>query len=294
MDCHGEDSEVVAISGQWGGSKHASGENIDRNGTDCSYCHTHEGFIHYVDTGEAIEPMNPSGIGCFTCHEPHTNEDFSLRTDDPVDLTEGGTFDFGLANLCVNCHQSRAVDPSVEDAGTRVEITNKRWGPHHGPQGNFLAGDLGYLSEGLDSSDPHQGADNGCVDCHMATVVGAWAGGHTMNMYYEETEPNVAGCNTTDCHDGGIDDGDDWAAGEGFNYGFVQSDVMDLMAELRAILLAEELIDADDYVNVPITMTLPEAEAVFYFRSVLEDRSNGVHNPDLTVDILEYSISLFP
>jgi len=298
IQCHNDGSEIPAISGQWAVSNHAIGGNFERNGEDCALCHTNEGFQEYIATGMMISPDNPSAIGCFTCHAPHSMGDFSLRADTAVDMDEGGSFDFGTANLCANCHQARAVEPAV---GDNIEVTSIRWGPHHGPQGNFLAGDLGYMAAGLDTTDPHQNADNGCVDCHMAAPYGAQAGGHTMKMAYEyhgHDVPNVAGCNTADCHDGGIDDDTDWEAGGGFNYGFVQSEVMDLMDELRVILLAEGLIDEDDYVFIPegedfVTFTLEQAEAVYYFRCVLEDRSHGIHNPDLTVSILEYSIGLF-
>ena len=43
---------------------------------------------------------NPSRIGCFTCHSPHTTLDFALRTVAAVDLNEGGTYDYGNSNIC--------------------------------------------------------------------------------------------------------------------------------------------------------------------------------------------------
>jgi hypothetical protein len=112
--CHNDQDfgdEVVAAKVQWDASVHATGGNFERDGTSCSQCHTNEGFKAFLTTGETINPENPSPIGCFTCHAPHTEGDFSLRTSIPVDFVAGGTFDLGAANLCANCHQARAHSP---------------------------------------------------------------------------------------------------------------------------------------------------------------------------------------
>ncbi len=189
MNCHAGSSVVLAISYQWEHSNYGVGETIERNYGSCAGCHTDEGFVERI-TGKAFvdeylvlekDLDNPSRISCFTCHSPHTNLDFDLRTIAAVDLYEGGTFDYGNGNLYANCHQARSPDPAIDPAG--IEVTNYRWGPHHGPPSNMLSGKGGYELDGCNyPNSPHTTfVTNGCPSCHKAAPVGAFAGGHSMN-----------------------------------------------------------------------------------------------------------------
>jgi hypothetical protein len=209
-----------------------------------------------------------------------------LRVDDPVDLNMGGTYDMGASNLCANCHQARTLNPAVTDT---TRILSKRYGPHHGPQSNMLAGDGGYEFAGYSyPNSAHTNAvDDGCIECHMAEPYGVQAGGHTMNLvylYHGHDEDLVDGCNVDDCHDS--------PELEEFNRDGIMDDIDDLLDELRTALKANGLLDDDDYA-VPDTLntrTKAEAGAIYNFKFVLEDRSHGIHNANYAEALLQSSI----
>ena len=282
-DCHSDDTQIVAISAQWDNSVHATGGNFERNGSSCSRCHTSEGFVAYLDTGEGGEPENPSAIGCFTCHEPHTNYNFDLRGTDPVELMLGGTFDQGDGNLCANCHQGRTPSPEIPESGT-ITITNTRFGVHHGPQANILSGSGAYVFAGATygSSGHANAVTNGCPECHMAPPYGAQAGGHTWNlayMYHGGETDLVSGCET--CHPS-IDD---------FSYGDVQADIQVLLATLSDILINDVGIMNDSEESVAGDWSVAAAGAFLNYKMILEDRSLGIHNPAYVEDVLDASIA---
>ncbi|MFC1670284.1 hypothetical protein ACFL20_07805 [Spirochaetota bacterium] len=191
------------------------------NGNDCSPCHNHEQFV-------GIEEVGQSPIGCFTCHNPHETKDFSLRTTAAVTLSTGTTFDRGSGNICVACHQSRGTWAEYEaDADTSFPVNQySRTGPHHGPQGDMLAGvnnaalnstELGGVTA-LDYSTltPKHMSSNSCVSCHMFRVSGgdarisgnAQLGGHGFYLKAEvhgsmkELVLSCNACHTTDDIDG--------------------------------------------------------------------------------------------
>ena len=206
IQCHSDNTTIVAIDGQWRNSVHFTGGNFERNTPPCSGCHTSEGFVALLNTGDPGTPLNPSPVGCFACHEPHTNHNFNLRTTAPVALEMfNATYDKGLSNLCANCHHARALSPAIADT---VRITSSRWGPHHGPQADILNGSGAYQFADVATyrNSPHRNlVTDGCPQCHMATPFGTQSGGHTMNMAYTfhgSAVDNVAGCNNDACHSG--------------------------------------------------------------------------------------------
>ncbi len=285
VECHNDDTQIVAIAGQWGNSTHAIGGNFERNGSSCSRCHTSEGFVAYLDTGEGGEPENPSAIGCFSCHEPHTNYTFDLRASDPVELTLGGTFDQGDGNLCANCHQGRAPSPEIPESGT-ITITSTRFGVHHGPQANIVMGSGAYVFTGASYGSSHgPSVSNGCPTCHMAPPYGAQAGGHTMNLvylYHGGDTDLVDGCNTSECHNGNVDD---------FEHGDVQADIEALLLTLSDILINDVGIMNDSEQSVAGDWSVAAAGAFLNYKMILEDRSLGIHNPTYVEDVLDASIA---
>lgn len=289
VNCHNDDTEIWAIVAEWSNSVHATGGNYERNTPPCSRCHTSEGFVAYLETGDPGTPYYPSAIGCFTCHRPHTNYNFDLRIDTPVTLDYGGTFDDGKANLCANCHQVRVPSPLPPQSGT-VDITSSRWGPHHGPQSNILSGQGAYVfpGESYRNQHPHYTANlEGCPTCHMAQPFGSQAGGHTWNMtyvYHGSEEDNTAGCMTTEfsCH-ASVDD---------FHYHGIQDSVDVLVAVLDTLLMDAGIINpANGLINAPITLTADQAGATFNYYMFEEDRSRGIHNPVYYMDALNASIT---
>ena len=284
--CHSDQEfALVAADVQWATSRHATGGTFERNSSRCSNCHTNEGFVAYIATGSPGSPINPSPIGCFTCHAPHTKGDLSLRVSTPVTFERGGTFDRGSANLCANCHQARTPNPEITGATVAME---QRWGPHHAGQANVLLG-MGAYTFGTEyESGAHSNVPNGCITCHMAAPYGNQAGGHTFALtylYHDEETDLVAGCQTEGCHSS-VEDMD-------FSYDGVQSDVQDLLDDLKADLISANLLVLYDgeYYPVEATVSADEAKAVYNYLLMEEEGSLGLHNPDYVIDVLNASIA---
>lgn len=292
FNCHSdEETWLVAAAGQWANSQHASGENINRNTEPCTQCHTSEGFVHWAETGEVLEEVfDPTAIHCFTCHAPHTNENFFLRYTDVPPLQNGEDFDLGDANICVACHQSRRnVDTYISSKET---FTSVHWGPHHSNQGDMLIGSNGYEYDNYDygRTNHRSATSEGCLDCHFEVRNSYFLGGHSFNMKHEE-EHNVAAC--AQCHS-------DMEEAEDFNRVFVentgiQDSVTTLIETLSVLLENAGLIgiDPEEGHLLPIEDVVTNADsagAVWNWLMAEEDQSHGVHNPQYTIDLLYSSI----
>lgn len=298
--CHNSSSTLVSKIQQSQNSMHYVGSTSERSDAGCAVCHTSQGFIERIATGAqttAAKIDDPAHINCRTCHMIHENydtTDFTLRTEAPVVLWQGGqTVDLGgPSNLCVNCHQSRVISPMPVLAGADVSITSSRWGPHHGPQSGTLTGNLGYKISGAEayptSAHPHQAA--GCTTCHMSTSFGTVAGGHSLNMVYDyhgtETD-NIAGC--VACH----------TSAKNFDINGVQTEVEDMMAALRAKFVSLGYINDDptspnyNLWKTPLNLTADQAGTLLNYQIVLEDKSMGVHNPAFIKALLKNSMQFW-
>ena len=298
--CH--NGTMDAMQGEWANSIHASGASVDytsRDGSDCSKCHNQDGFIDWITTGVLADSYgNAKAIGCFACHDPHETGNFSLRSMAAVTLADGTTFDFEEGNLCANCHQARRVGSSV---GANTNVSSSHWGPHHGPQGDLLAGAGGY--EGFtgyskESSIGHQMLDGSCTYCHMSyanTHDGYNVGGHSFNMEFDGYNVSLV---CRDCHgeigsrgspytvitDSVDYDGD--TVIEGF-----QVEVEGLMDSLAVLLKAEGVLSSGGSPVVQVIADGDLAGALFNYLMVEEDRSEGVHNPKYIISLLEASIA---
>jgi hypothetical protein len=148
------------------------------NGSNCSKCHTHQGFVDFIAAGmPAIWNSNygaASQPGCFTCHKPHISGDFSMRKQTAETLVDGATFDQGKGNLCVTCHKSLTASSAYLTGFTGslpLASATKSWsssaGPHHGPEADFIMGANHYDYGGdYSGASPHL-LPEGCVSCHM-------------------------------------------------------------------------------------------------------------------------------
>jgi hypothetical protein len=294
-ECHNEDSDVFVRSLQAANSKHQTGGAFERSDADCSACHTHEGFLDRMESGQmeaSTDIKQPSPPQCRSCHKIHINydaSDFAIRYDDPVTLwINDVTLAIGSGNVCSNCHQPRIPSPMFGESADSLTITNKRWGPHHGPQSALLYGTSAYEVAGSKTypaagSSTHAGA--GCTVCHMPDARGNQAGGHTFAMTYEyhgSTEDWVAGC--ADCH---LDI-------EDFDLNGKKTLVAELTDSLHHMLMAEGLLDADGYLTAssssPLTVSQEEAGLLYNFKFIEEDLSEGVHNPAYALAVLQNSL----
>ncbi len=295
IECHNDNQTLFAMVNQWEHSTHATGGNYERNGTSCAPCHTSQGFLERMASGEqttAEAINNPNPINCYTCHKIHetyTPDDWGFTYQEPVELWYSGNADplynLGKSNICANCHQARIVSPIPVVGGGNLEITNKRYGMHHGPVANMFVGvgGGGYeVGSGYSNSQHSNLVENGCVTCHMATAFGSQSGSHTFNVAYEyhgAMEINDAGC--VACHTEGVE-----AIVEER-----QAETNALLEQLNQTLIDQGVLGEDGYVIVPADLTADQAGAVINYKFVLEDRSGGVHNPTYSKKLLENTIA---
>ncbi|MEE9441371.1 MAG: hypothetical protein V3V99_01735 [candidate division Zixibacteria bacterium] len=304
FDCHdGADdlgTEVILATRQWENSAHASG-NAMRSSGSCRPCHTNEGFIASV-TGADVTADHFTSVGCFTCHDPHNDGDFALRTTAAVTLGNGATYNRGRSNLCVACHHGRRdIETYVVDS---VELSG-HFGPHHSNQSDMLIGENAYEYDGYDYDDDSwhsTGVAEGCVTCHFDNSVDYVMGGHTFWMETEEDE-NTDACNVDGCHATytEIDDFDRVTDfdfdGDGDDTEGVQTEIDDLMEELETLLIAAGLLEyiaEDDAWEPTDDLVVPDADsvgAIFNWAFVHEDKSHGIHNTRYAAALLQSSIN---
>jgi len=239
----------------------------------CAPCHSHELFVETMTLGSVQGDItNPSAWECSTCHGIHKtfeSTDFALRTTDPVSLPGSTTTaDLGgNANLCATCHKARTAEPNTASPGETFKITSTHYGPHHGPQANVV---YGYGFAEIEGSVAYPTAGSAihlnqasCTGCHMAPF-SSKQGGHSFI-------PSLDAC--IECHGTDMED---------YNYGGVQTEVEEMLVELRDELIALGVVegnDTDGYEPVVGTYPMLQAQAYFNYIGLEEDRSLGVHNP---------------
>lgn len=288
ITCHSDDQAIFAIEKQWANSMHATGTAFERNEGECAVCHTSQGFRGNIDgsydwEAEGAKISNPASPNCYTCHTIHKNYnagDIAFTVSGPVALrnTGGATHDFGKGNVCASCHQGRTVTPFPVVGGADITVTSSRYGVHHGPQANTLAGvgkGLFEIGSGLVNSAHSTQIADACVTCHMAEAVGASSGGHTMWM---GESLNTAGCETSGCHEGE----DVEALTEEF-----QAGISTLLADLKVKLDATGITAPGSDNSVPGTYPAVVGGACLDYKALTEDKSLGVHNPKYIKKLLE-------
>jgi len=293
--CHDNTEFLYARITQWEKSGHAAGMTYERNGGECAICHTSQGFKGNLDgsydyEAEGASIANPNPVNCYTCHNIHTDyttDDYGFVVTEAPALRNvtGEIFDFGNGNTCANCHQGRTVDPFPVAGGDDVTFTTSRYGVHHGPQANTVAG-LGLFEIGtVTSAHQHQNVENTCAGCHMQDPYGGQAGGHTFSMtytYHGSDAVWVEGC--LGCHV----EGDD----------ALHTKTEELMAEIEAQLLVLKALLDEAGITEPgsdssVGGTYPAevAGACLNYKAITEDRSLGVHNPNYIRTLLANSIA---
>jgi hypothetical protein len=299
--CH--DAPTHHVKGtEWNASMHAV-TTRDPSGTGregCVGCHTANGFIQRMN-GQTVTNTAYRSIDCGACHEPHgkTNPGTAphlIRSLTAVTLADGTKIDAaGSGALCMNCHQARV------NASTYVPTTapSSRFGPHHGPQADMLAGTNGFTyGQQIPSSAHIWAADDTCVTCHMqatATTDAAFlkAGGHTFKPAFTDATGKkvelVAACQS--CHGKQITT---------FNFQLfdynndgkiegVQTEVQNLLDQLSTMLPPNNQVKTA--LTIDSTWTRPQLEAAYNWQFVANDGSKGVHNTAYAVGLLKTSIA---
>ena len=249
-------------------------------GGSCVQCHTNEGYIDYTTTGMVFpgEYANATAISCTTCHDSHSTFDFendghdyALRSFEPVTLITDSNYTIDLgdkSNNCISCHQPRTAPP-IGDGSGMFTVTSSHWGPHHGPQSTLLEGIQGAELTGAITypgigTAPHR-TGSSCTSCHMGAASAISTGAHSFS-------PTSTAC--ISCHPNGA-----------------PSQVEGLTADMEALAA---LLEAVGIVHeghpVEGTYTIEQASAAWNYLLIVEDSSNGIHNPAYSSALIKNSI----
>lgn len=134
---------------------------------------------------------------------------------------------------------------------TYVYTSSTHAGPHHGPQSNIFAADIGTMAGSPFDRDHH----TDCVGCHLSLEEGS---GHTF-------APDIAMCN--ECHGDALD---------------ITAEQAAIAARLDAVGAALEAIGAihiaDGVHPMYASLERPQWNAFWNYMCLVEDNSKGVHN----------------
>ncbi|WP_340113979.1 hypothetical protein [Maribellus mangrovi] len=202
-----------------------------------------------------------AGNLCATCHQarrPHTDYYSSEATTATRTFT-GDDIAVYQAHGAVGPNGTKTLNATedtltvVFDVPTTHVYTNSTHaGPHHGPQANIIAANIG-----TQMGTPFEQAHHQCVNCHMHGEDGA--SGHSF-----EADLNM--CN--ECHGDLVD-----VEGEQDAIAARMAAVEAALEDLGAIHVAEDGVH-------PMYASLPKAQwdAFWNFMCLWEDKSHGVHN----------------
>lgn len=282
---------------EWAESRHgdASTHQSYRVRAGCEACHGGEGALRawgvnteYLEKGQGEE----IGITCAVCHDPHnaTNE-HQLRW--PVNSRNVDE------NLCMKCHQNRAVPNASSSRGP------------HSPQGPLLLGqNVGWIPPNFAYNDVLIRSTHGseaneelCATCHVNsfTVTDPESGGHVFSATghlfkavpcldasgiptgddscgMNTTERTFQSCTTSGCH------GSEDAALSAMLV--AQDRIAALVNEIDALLA---LVPPSEFDTSDGVLTVAEGSS---FNAGLGDiESSAIHNPFLTEALLVSSIA---
>jgi hypothetical protein len=315
--CHNPETDttffIAARARQWEDSKHGGGTASEENRSACAECHTTEGFMMKAKGLTVTDLPNATPPGCFACHSPHSNGNFSLRVTSAAQATlnsnitgvPASTFNLGKGNLCVGCHRPRTLSPLPDPAKTAttdtLKITSNRWYAHYGVQGQILTGvgafqwtDAAAYNKTTAHSTMAPITTDGCTVCHMAdyspaNAYGNHIGGHTMKISYVPEGSTTAvemvnGCKN--CH----------SSITKLDYNSRITQFNTKMATLKAQLVARKWIDTSDVILGTTSSNLKivpasRSGALFNYMMLLHDGSHGIHNPSYAASMLDASIA---
>jgi predicted CXXCH cytochrome family protein len=296
-ECHADTHHPFVE--EWAKSRHGEGANAPQYRTreGCSACHGGIGALAawgvnttYLEQGD---PGAAIGITCAVCHDPHSAEnEHQLRW--PIDSRDIDQ------NLCMKCHQRRAIP----DEGSAH-------GPHS-PQGPLLLGGVGsvgwippnfeYDADTIAGTHGSERNRELCATCHLNsfTVTDPASGSHLFTATGHLFDP-------IPCVDAqGIPTGEEGCpmttaarsfegcTGQGCHGSETTALTLKVVAETRIHELVEELgallalVPADQFSTTDDVYTV--AEGAHFNMELGEIESSAVHNPFLTEALLRSSI----
>jgi|GEM_PF-801605 len=306
--CHTDGrNRYLRPEAQWANSQHASDylfiHSVDVNGetedvSQCGpQCHTHEGYLAWLENGSTGNQAAPSAIGCFTCHAPHTGtfgawSDTILRAQTFAETQSGitfvtladGIYEEGRSNICAQCHQAVNAHPLVNDDTVTIRAD---FGPHSSCQADALTGSGAHYFGSSQPANSHSGLQNGCLDCHYGSGSGFEFGEHTFRLSNDMGQQHLDNCVATGCHaSNALDSLHDF---ETYDSIWVFAD------SLETLLKSWRLLDPTDpdglKLNVGKRVEGDEAAALYNYLFYRMDGSRGVHNPAFFDGILRTSVA---
>jgi hypothetical protein len=244
----------------------------------------------------AVDPKFVS-ISCASCHDPHSTANPNQLRYVTVDSLYNGykVTTGGKGQLCMNCHRARGkVASSVTSVAPKYGY-NGRFGGHHSVQADMLFGQNGYnYGKVLDTSSIHLKVTlNTCVTCHMQDRNGQ--PNHGFSMDSAGVKDFVGICN--ECHSEVKSSFDQKMASKDYDgNGKIESfatEYNNLLAKLIAKLphdatgaVISAATDSTKILNRPDLV-----QGIWNYNLLIEDRSNGVHNPAYAIALLQASIA---
>jgi hypothetical protein len=177
-----------------------------------------------------------------------------------------------MGNLCVNCHQARrymANFPAKDTAGAVIPgsyAATTRFNPHLSVQSDMLLGvGGGGTVEGSPAAHYTMTTDS-CVTCHLGD-----GADHTF-------QANITTCQA--CH----------ADAEDFDINGTVTVIEEKIVALTDALKAAGLLDEN---GTPVKGTYEEAQAfpLWVYGYLEEDGSNGIHNPNYAIALLDAALA---
>lgn len=208
--------ELPGISEAWAGSGHAASDTEAFRHWDeddpavvplfCAKCHSSEGYIEFVTTGEiTTEPVAAEvmGITCEACHNQATAEKTSVVMPSGIELT-----DLGDEARCMECHQGRqsaiSVDGAVAGAAGVEDVAevdpdgileelgfaNIHYYPAAATKyGTLAKGGYEYAGMSYDGNFAHVEEYDTCIECHSPHTLEVQVEGCVM--CHGEGEPST-------------------------------------------------------------------------------------------------------
>ncbi|MCR3923569.1 MAG: ammonia-forming cytochrome c nitrite reductase subunit c552 [Firmicutes bacterium] len=280
----GEALDINALTAQWADSSHSNILLSPAQRDNCVVCHDGGAFAMNQTEIAELERDFFISIDCRACH---TGQGVELMEAGTVTLPTAENVDGGLGALCMSCHNSRKV-PNIDDEG--------RSAPHYSSQADIASGTGGIRIEGFEygNTSAHVNIDDTCIGCHMMETEEGFAS-HTFKV--DSIEDACSQCHQ-DITDANLEAGGDYD-GDGNTEGF-QTEVEGLLALLSETIATE--LDGGTFESGQGAVIFKDAsgtemdevpnelyQAGYNHLLVSNDGSLGIHNPTLTVQLLQQS-----
>lgn len=299
--CHNQNGQAL----YWAGKLNAVEPEVDAQTKDnfkygqTAYKYEKDGKWNFKEVSLSQLPGQIVQVNCFTCHkvddsnDPHITGSYKKgQWGFFADLTKaiigyGNVVNWKTGNVCASCHKNRRPPESqIADTG-ETKITSSHWGSHGSVQGDVFSG-TGFFKHANKTykNSSHNNFEKACVKCHMPPVA------ENNNYPNHSFKPHFSGC--AECH------GDVSTYNINGMPGKVRTALTNLEKHFASDAikwLAEE--EGEYHVNASSTspIVVPETEKAFLgilynVIWLVNDKSSGVHNPDLVKQLLWDAVEL--